>query len=124
MAIPLSVLKTLHRSIPRSAVDDDGSSAILLIEIDFHFLLLKFDQETAVERPSIQSDEKKVEVTVDGDAAVIRLSSYANGIGWFVQKTISLDADMLDALTDELAAARGKIVRESDAILSASFLEF
>ena len=83
-----------------------------------------FNHETAVERPFVQSEERKVEVSVDGDAAVIRLSTYANGIGWFVQKTISLDAEMLDALTDELAAARGKIVRETDAILSASVLEF
>lgn len=83
-----------------------------------------FNNETAVERPLTQSEDKKVEVCVDGDAAVIRLSTYAEGIGWFVQKTISLDAEMLDALTDQLGAARGEIVRESDAILSASVLEF
>ena len=82
------------------------------------------NKETAVERPTTQSEERIVEVCVDGDAAVIRLSSYANGIGWFVQKTITLDADMLDALTDQLAEARVKITRECDAILSASVLEF
>lgn len=82
------------------------------------------NNEIAVERPLTKSEDKKVEVCVDGDAAVIRLSTYADGIGWFVQKTISLDAQMLDALTSELAAARGRIVRESDAILSASVLEF
>ncbi len=82
------------------------------------------NKETAVERPITQSEERKVEVCVDGDEAVIRLSSYADGIGWFVQKTITLDADMLDALTDQLAEARGKITRDSDAILSASVLEF
>ncbi len=82
------------------------------------------NKEIAVERPITQSEERKVEVCVDGDEAVIRLSSYANGIGWFAQKTITLDADMLDALADQLAEARGKITRDSDAILSASVLEF
>jgi hypothetical protein len=82
------------------------------------------NNEIAVERPVAQSEEKKVEVCVDGDAAVIRLSTFADGIGWFVQKTITVDADMLDAMTDQLAAARGRIVRESDAILAADILEF
>lgn len=82
------------------------------------------NNKTAVERSITQSEDRKVEVCVDGEEAVIRLSSYANGIGWFVQKTISLDADMLDALTDQLSVARGKIRRDSDAILSASVLEF
>lgn len=82
------------------------------------------NNEIAVEKAVSQIEEKRVEVCVEGDAAMIRLSNYADGIGWFVQKTISLDAEMLDALTDELASARGKIVRESDAVLSASVLEF
>lgn len=105
-------------------IDGADFFATILIEIDFQFLQSMLDNEIAVEKAVTNSEEKKVEVCVDGDAAVIRLSSYANGIGWFVQKTISLDAEMLDALTDELAAARGKIVRESDAILSAGILEF
>lgn len=70
------------------------------------------------------SEDKKVEVSIDGDKAVIRMSTYADGIGWFVQKTITVDADMLDALSDQFAAARGKIRREGDEILSAELLEF
>lgn len=75
-------------------------------------------------KPAAVVEDKKVEVTVDGDKAVIRMSSYADGIGWFVQKTITVDADMLDGLADQLAVARGKIRREGDEILSADILEF
>ena len=83
-----------------------------------------FNNEIAVEKTLQTGEEKRIEVSVEGDTAVIRMSSYADGIGWFVQKTITVDAEMLHALTDQLASARGRIVREGDAILSADFLEF
>ena len=81
------------------------------------------NQYTAV-KPSTEVEDKRVEVSVEGESAVIRLSTYADGIGWFVQKTITVDADMLDALVDQFAAVRGKIKREGDEILSADILEF
>lgn len=84
---------------------------------------MSFEQDIQVKLAAAVED-KRVEVTVDGDKAVIRMSSYADGIGWFVQKTITVDADMLDVLVDQLAAARGSITRESDEILSADILEF
>ena len=68
--------------------------------------------------------DKKVEVTVEGSKAVVRLLSYGNGIGWFIVKTIKVDAEMLDALADQFADARGKIRRDGDDILSAEILEF
>jgi hypothetical protein len=52
------------------------------------------------------------------------MSTYADGIGWFVQKTITVDADMLDLLADQFTAVRGKIRRDGDEILSADILEF
>ena len=81
------------------------------------------DQNIAV-KPSTEVEDKKVEVSVEGDSALIRMSTYADGIGWFVQKTITVDADMLDLLADQLAVARGRIRREGDEILSADTLEF
>jgi hypothetical protein len=85
---------------------------------------MMLNNETTVWKTLTRSEQKKVEVSVDGDIAVIRMSSYAEGIGWFVQKTINVDADLLDALTDQLSMLRGKIVRENDEILSAEILEF
>jgi hypothetical protein len=84
---------------------------------------MAFEQDITVEQRTA-NDEKKVEVSIDGDKAVIRMSTYADGIGWFVQKTITVDADMLDLLADQFTSARGKIRREGDEILSADILEF
>lgn len=84
---------------------------------------MAFEQDITVEQRTA-NDEKKVEVSIDGDQAVIRMSTYADGIGWFVQKTITVDADMLDLLADQFTAVRGKIRRDGDEILSADILEF
>ena len=86
--------------------------------------MTNFSQETAIEPAVAAGHDKKVEVAVDGAKAVIQMSSYADGIGWFVQKTITVDADLLDGLVDQLTTARGKIKREGDEILSADILEF
>lgn len=85
---------------------------------------MSFNPEITTERSTAIAEDKKVEVSVEGDQAVIRLSSYADGIGWFVQKTITVDADLLDVLTDHFTAARGTIQREGDEILSADLIEF
>ena len=85
---------------------------------------MTFNHQIATERSTAASGEKKVEVSIDGDTAVIRMSSYADGIGWFVQKTITVDADMLDVIADQFSAARGNIRRDGDEILSADILEF
>lgn len=69
-------------------------------------------------------EEKKIEVSVEDDKAVIRMSSFASGIGWFIQKTITVDVEMLDELHAKLTEACGAIRRESDEILSAEMLEF
>lgn len=85
---------------------------------------MTFEQFTTATTDDVIVEDKKVEVSVDGDKAIIRMSSYAEGLGWCVQKTIAVDADMLDVLCDQLGSARGKIKRESDEILSADVLEF
>ncbi|MEO5859757.1 MAG: hypothetical protein ABIR33_12495 [Pyrinomonadaceae bacterium] len=81
------------------------------------------NHQLSTERSMTVTDDKRVEVKIDGETAVIRLFSYADGIGWFVQKTITVDADMLDVLYDQFSTARGKIRREGDDILSAELLE-
>lgn len=46
------------------------------------------------------------------DQAVIRLSTWTDDLGWCGQKTMSLDADMLDDLHRVITAARLKLNRE------------
>ena len=77
-----------------------------------------------IETTKATAEDRKVEVSVRGDKAVIQMLTYADGIGWFVQKTITVDVDMLDAMSDQFAIARGRIQREGDDILSADMLEY
>jgi hypothetical protein len=64
---------------------------------------------TAVKFSPIFSDEKKVEVTLQEDQAVIKLSTWSEDLGWLGQKTLSLDAEMLDDLHRVITAARLKL---------------
>ena len=67
---------------------------------------------TAIKFLPIFSEEKKVEVSLQDDQAVIRLSTWAEDLGWCGQKTLSLDADMLDDLHRVITAARLKLNRQ------------
>lgn len=64
---------------------------------------------TAVKFTPIFSDEKKVEVSLHDDQAVIKLSTWIEDLGWCGQKTLSLDAAMLDDLHNVITAARIKL---------------
>ena len=57
----------------------------------------------------IVSDEKKLEVSLEDNQAIIKLSTWTDDLGWCCQKTLSLDAEMLDDLHRVIAAARYKI---------------
>jgi hypothetical protein len=64
---------------------------------------------TAVKFTPIFSKEKKVEVSLQDDQAVIKLSTWTKDLGWCGQKTLSLDAEMLDDLHRVITAARLKL---------------
>lgn len=85
-------------------------------------MLDRINSTTATE--ALVSGEKKVTVSVADDIAIIQMSIFEEGMGWCVQKTIKVDADMLDLLVGSLSVARGTIIRRDDAILSADSLEF
>ena len=67
---------------------------------------------TAVKFTPIFSDEKKLEVSLQDDQAVIKLSTWTEDLGWCGQKTLSLDAEMLDDLHSVITAARLKLNRQ------------
>lgn len=83
---------------------------------------------TAIKFLPIFSDEKKVEVSLQDDQAVIRLSTWTDDLGWCGQKTLSLDADMLDDLHRVITAARLKLNRQKaenqDEIADTKVLQF
>ncbi len=63
-------------------------------------------QNIAAKFPPIVSDEKKIEVSLTDDQAIIKLSTWTEDVGWFCQKTLSIDVEMLDDLHRVIAAAR------------------
>lgn len=62
------------------------------------------------------SDEKKLEVYLDNDQAIIKLSTWTDDLGWCCQKTMSLDAEMLDDLHRVIASARYKLKSQNTAM--------
>jgi len=63
----------------------------------------------AVKFAPIVSDEKKLEFSLNDNQAVIKLSTWTEDLGWCGQKTLTLDAEMLDDLHRVIAAARYKL---------------
>jgi len=57
----------------------------------------------------IVSDEKKLEVSLNNNQAIIKLSTWTEDLGWCCQKTLALDAEMLDDLHRVIASARYKL---------------
>jgi len=82
----------------------------------------------AVKFLPIISDEKKVEVSLKEDQAVIQLSTWTDDLGWLGQKTMSLDAEMLDDLHKIISAARIKLKRQKieneDVLEAGNILQF
>lgn len=65
--------------------------------------------QTAKKFAPVFGDDQKVEVAVEKDRAVIRLSTWVEGLGWSCQKTMELDGSLLDEVHRSLAAARVRI---------------
>ncbi len=62
----------------------------------------------------IISDEEKLEVSLEGDKAIIKLSSWNEDLGWCGQKTLRVDINMLDDLHRAIAAARVRVNKQKD----------
>ena len=58
------------------------------------------------------TEDKKIEVSLENGNAVIKLSTWTEGLGWNCQKTLSLEGEMLDELNRSLTAARLRLNRE------------
>lgn len=60
----------------------------------------------------IVSDEKKLEVSLTDNQAIIKLSTWTEDLGWCGQKTLALDAEMLDELHRVIASARYRLNKQ------------
>ncbi|CAN5701469.1 hypothetical protein BH18ACI1_BH18ACI1_06880 [soil metagenome] len=76
----------------------------------------------------IVSDEKKIEVSLADNQAIIKLSTWTENLGWLCQKTLSIDAEMLDDLHRVIASARYRLNKQKaeseETIKDAKVLEF
>ena len=59
------------------------------------------------------SGERRLDVGYENGETVIQMSTFVDGLGWSIQKTIKLDETMLDDLHRVVTAARLKIKREN-----------
>lgn len=82
----------------------------------------------AVKFLPVVSDEKKVEVSLQDNQAVIKLSTWTEDLGWLCQKTMSLDAEMLDDLHRVITAARIRLSNQKpenrEEAISSKVLQF
>lgn len=64
---------------------------------------------SSVKFSPIVADDKKIEVFVEDDQAVLKLSTWTEDLGWCGQKTLSFDAEMLGDLQNAISAAWVKL---------------
>lgn len=67
----------------------------------------------AVKFAPVFSDDKRVDLSIDNGEARLQLSTWTDGLGWCTQKTMLLDADLLDEVHRVITAARLKIKRNA-----------
>ena len=74
---------------------------------------LRTQNQTATRALNSSRPEQKLEVVMqarDGeDCVVLRLSTWADGLGWCAQKTIELEPDQLDELHLAVTVARRRL---------------
>ena len=71
------------------------------------------NSNTAVKFLPIVTEDQKVDVSLNGSEATIKLSTWNNDLGWCGQKTMTLDAAMLDDLHRVIASARVRLASQT-----------
>lgn len=82
---------------------------------------------TATKLLPVITEEKKIDVSIEGDEAVLKLSTWTENLGWTCQKTMRLEAEMLDDLHRAVSAARYRLnsqKAESGEVVKSNVLEF
>ena len=86
------------------------------------------NRNAAAKFSPIVSDEKRIDVSLTDDQAVIKLSTWVEDLGWCGQKTITVDGEMLDDLHRVIAAARYKLnnkkIKSGEEVSGKKVLEF
>jgi hypothetical protein len=83
-------------------------SLIILLKLTFNFFPF-MQSNTATKFLPVTGEEKKIDVSIENGEAVLRLSTWTEGLGWNCQKTLRVEAGMLDDLHRALMAARYRL---------------
>lgn len=59
------------------------------------------------------SDDKKLEISIETNEVVLKLSTWTENLGWTCQKTMRIEEEMIDDLHRVISAARYKINRRN-----------
>lgn len=57
----------------------------------------------------VEGIDKRVDLDIEGDQVVLRLSTWTEGLGWCGQKTMPIEAGMIDEMHRLLGAARVRL---------------
>jgi hypothetical protein len=82
---------------------------------------------TATKLLPVVTEEKKIDVSIEGGEAVLKLSTWTENLGWTCQKTMRLEAEMLDDLHRAISAARYRLnsqKAETGETVKSNVLEF
>lgn len=61
--------------------------------------------------PAVAGD-RRIDVSVEDESAIVQLSDWIEGLGWSTQKTMKLDEELLDEMHMLITAARLKMKRQ------------
>jgi hypothetical protein len=83
---------------------------------------------TATKLLPVVTEEKKIDVSVENGEAILKLSTWTENLGWTCQKTMRLEAEMLDDLHRAISAARYRLnsqkTDDAAAVVKNNVLEF
>jgi hypothetical protein len=83
---------------------------------------------TAAKLLPVVTDEKKIDVSIENGEAVLKLSTWTENLGWTCQKTMRLEAEMLDELHRAISAARYRLnsrkAQSDESVAKNNVLEF
>ena len=71
---------------------------------------------TATKFAPVYSDERRIDVSMDSGETEISLSTWTEGLGWCTQKTMKLDAELLDEPPRVVSAARLTLKHNGNAL--------
>ena len=57
----------------------------------------------------VENGEKRLELSLEDNKTVLKLSSWVNGLGWCGQKTMEIDDEILEEMHRLIGAARVRV---------------